>query len=116
MNYQRRVSFEGERKPRLAIFSVDSIRRLILFAAFTLSLPAASAAQVVDQNLWVTNGGVDAVVRDGGKLYIGGTFTEVGPPTGCGVALDRVTGTLPVSYPKVAGRIYAWFETASLAR
>jgi hypothetical protein len=107
VNHQRHRSFEGERVPPQTTHAVDSIRRLMLFAALTLSLPTASVAQVVDQKLWVTNGEVDAVVRDGGTLYIGGTFTHVGPPSGGGVALDAATGAPPGTYPKVAGRIYA---------
>src|SRR5262245_59666783 len=32
--------------------------------------------------LWVTNGPVSVVVRDGSTIYIGGAFTLVGPATG----------------------------------
>ena len=49
-------------------------------------------AQVVDPNLYVTNGSVSSSVVLGNTLYIGGQFTEVGPATGAGVPTDSVCG------------------------
>src|SRR5688572_3472744 len=67
----------------------------------------AGFAQAIDQNLWVTNGQVNAIAREGGTVYIGGTFTHVGPATGGGVPIDVASGALPPSFPKVDGIVHA---------
>src|SRR5262245_43350883 len=77
--------------------------------AMTLLLWAAGAglAQTVDTTLWVTNGTFRGVVRDGGMVYIGGSFTVVGPATGTGVAIDAGSGAIQQPYPRVVGQIDA---------
>ena len=69
---------------------------------------ASAHAQTVDPNLWVTNGPVYSVVREGGTIYIGGHFTQVGPATGGGVrrSMPRAAG-YRASFPKVAGNVLA---------
>jgi hypothetical protein len=64
-------------------------------------------AQTVDTTLWVTNGSVSALVRDGGTIYIGGAFSQVGPATGGGLAIDASTGAAQQPYPKAAGGVFA---------
>ena len=92
-------------------FSPQSPLRVVsstVTAAFLLLSTAAGAlGQAVDYNLWVPNRQVDAVVRAGNTIYIGGTFTRVSPPTGSGAPVDSATGTLPPSFPKVVGRVFA---------
>jgi hypothetical protein len=72
-----------------------------------LVLTGSSSAQTLDPNLWVPNRQVDAVLRVGGTLYVGGFFTQVGQATGGGVPLDASTAALPGSFPKVAGIVRA---------
>ncbi|MBD0255853.1 MAG: T9SS type A sorting domain-containing protein [Cytophagales bacterium] len=60
---------------------------------FLFSLVPATA-QEVDTTLWVTDGPVEAMVRSGGIIYIGGSFSYVGPSTGNGVTLNAATGRL----------------------
>jgi predicted small secreted protein len=72
-----------------------------------LSSAGMGFAQTIDTTLWVTNGEVNAVVRDGGTIYIGGFFTYVGPATGGGVAIDASTGAVQQPYPMVAGDVRA---------
>ena len=75
----------------------------ILACLVVLASPAVS--QDVDSNMWLTDGIVNAVVRSGNTVYIGGSFTYVGPATGNGSALDRTTGSL-LPYSKVNGVIW----------
>src|SRR5262245_45383763 len=74
-------------------------------AVSVLSPPAA--AQVINPNFWVTDGPVNAVVRDGNTIYIGGDFTTVGPPTGGSVLLEATTGDRIPQFPVIDGFVYA---------
>src|SRR5256885_3080520 len=86
-------------------------RDITLTAGLVMPLLLWSAgvgrAQTVDTTLWVTDGLVRAVVSDGSTIYIGGTFTQVGPATGCGFAIDASTGAAQLPYPRVAGAVNA---------
>jgi len=75
---------------------------------------APAVAQTVDADLWVPNGPVFAVVRQGNTIYIGGRFTSVGPASGgAGVvrrniaALDATTGAATNWNPRSDGDVYA---------
>ncbi len=65
-----------------------------------------SAVAMARRDLCVTNGSVYTTAISGGTLYLGGTFTQIGPPSGGVVALDPLTGAMG-SFPKVAGTAYA---------
>jgi len=58
-------------------------------------------------NLWVTNGQVFTVLADQSTLYIGGDFTYVGPRTGSGVGIDKITAAVDDAYPVINGTVYA---------
>jgi hypothetical protein len=51
---------------------------MLALATGALSAPA----QTLLPNHWVTNGSVNAVVRSGNIVYVGGTFSAVGPASG----------------------------------
>ncbi|HEY6196500.1 MAG TPA: IPT/TIG domain-containing protein [Candidatus Eisenbacteria bacterium] len=76
-------------------------------SSFNSFFADVGSPQAIDPNLWVTNGNVAAVVRAGGKIYIGGGFSQVGPASGGGVPLDIASGALPPSFPKVLGSLSA---------
>jgi hypothetical protein len=78
-----------------------------LAALCVLLSNGAAFAQAIDENLWVTNGTISTVVRDGGTIYVGGNFTYVGPATGGGVPLGAASGAPPPSFPKVVGVVLA---------
>src|SRR5262249_16008762 len=58
-------------------------------------------------DLWVTNGTVNALLATDSTLYLGGTFTQVGPATGAGVGLDATSGAVRWPFPLVTGAVYA---------
>src|SRR5437879_673224 len=86
------------------------VRSMLVFLgtipALTLSSGEAGA-QVVRQDFYVTNGTVNAAVVSGNTLYIGGEFTQVGPATGGGVAIDEASGAPLVVSPSVTGIVLA---------
>jgi len=84
--------------------------RLVFLRALSISVAANVSivvAQTVDEALWVPNGPVYAVARSGNTVYIGGSFTFVGPPTGGGAAIDVNTGNANLAFPRVNGAVFA---------
>jgi hypothetical protein len=75
----------------------DVMTRLLLLVLMTFLVPAASA-QVLRDALWVTNGGVYASTVVGNTLYLGGTFSRVGPATGGLMPVLATTG-VPLQAP-----------------
>lgn len=67
------------------------------------SEPAAAAA--LDE--LVTDRPVSAMVREGGRLYLGGSFRHIGPFTGSGVALEPTSGAVDKGFPVVNGPVLA---------
>src|SRR2546422_536796 len=94
-------------RPIVARVPFRAVAGLVVAAVCVLVSSGAGFAQTIDENLWVTNGTVRAVVRDGGTIYIGGDFTQVGPATGGGVPLDAASGAIPPLFPKVVGPVYS---------
>ncbi|HTO92511.1 MAG TPA: FlgD immunoglobulin-like domain containing protein [Candidatus Sulfotelmatobacter sp.] len=88
---------------------------------FTLPLalaltPGESVAQSVQSNLWVTNGPVYAIARMAGEVYIGGAFTQVGPPIGGFATIDGATGAIQTPYAEVDGIVNASIPDGSGGR
>jgi len=77
---------------------------VVVLAASLVVVPAASGAELPSRpdDTFVTNGPVNAVVRSGDTIYIGGRFDRVGPRTGPGVevALD---GSENPGMPEISG-------------
>lgn len=82
---------------------------VVLSATVCICLQASLYAQTLQQNLWVTNGEVNAIAysESTNTIYIGGSFTNVGPHTDRGAALSVATGSADADFPKVNGIIRA---------
>lgn len=83
------------------------LRGCVLGCLLTGGAMERAHAQAVDTTLWATDGTVSAISRFGGKVYLGGSFSAVGPVTGSFVPVDALTGAALASFPRVAGDIYA---------
>src|SRR3954469_24765119 len=75
--------------------------------ALTLAVPGFASYSSVPDDTWVTNGRVDAVAVAGSHVYLGGSFSRVGPNTGHGVLLDPADGTLGTGFDRFNGTVYA---------
>lgn len=67
------------------------------------------AIQPIPGTAWVPDdlGEVRALVRDGNTLYLGGTFSYLGPNTGTGGRIDATTGTVAQGAPFLEGNVLA---------
>jgi hypothetical protein len=72
-----------------------------------LGLATAASAQTVDPDFFITNGQVTTQVLRGNTLYVGGSFSFVGPVTGSGVPVDLVSGLPLPGFPRVNGTVFA---------
>lgn len=73
--------------------------RILLTLFLVLCHLINSTAQQIDTTLWGTNGEVRAIARKGNTIYLGGTFTHLGPITGGGALLNAATGRLASTAP-----------------
>lgn len=77
----------------------------LLAGAVAVERPAAADPVAVPVESWVTNGTVHAVRQVGNRVYVGGEFTQAGPNTGFGVALDPSSGAWSPAFPKINGTV-----------
>src|SRR5215831_4948002 len=80
---------------------------ILLTATLSMACTSLALAQTVDTTLWIANGPIQTIVRDGATIYIGGLFSQVGPATGCWVPVDQATGIVEQPFPKVTGTVSA---------
>ena len=75
----------------------------LLAGLAAVDAPASADPAAVPAESWVTNGTVHALRQVGSRIYVGGSFTQAGPNTGFGVALDPSTGVWAQAFPKING-------------
>ena len=74
----------------------------------TVTPPPDPPAGPLRWPLWTDPGVVQAIaVADDGTVYVGGSFTRMGPMTGGGVPVDATTGALATRFAAVDGAVYA---------
>ncbi|MHB8242718.1 MAG: hypothetical protein ACYDHN_12105, partial [Solirubrobacteraceae bacterium] len=76
---------------------------LVLVVLGVCSSSAQAALSSVPDNDWVTNGPVYALAHSGTTLYLGGSFTQIGPRTGPVVTFSGGSSTPDASFPQVSG-------------
>src|SRR5262245_29351643 len=69
--------------------------------------PSAARAQAVNPDFFITNGQVSAQALVDSTLYVGGSFSFVGPVTGAGLTVDSVTALPTAGFPLVNGTVIA---------
>jgi hypothetical protein len=67
---------------------------------------ATGGPSTIPIHTWVPNGSVEALVRVGGTVYVGGDFTRISPPTGSGVVFASASGKQEPAWPTVTGTGY----------
>lgn len=73
-----------------------------------LSLPASSsAAEIIRDRLWITDGTVRAIAYSGNTIYLGGAFSQVGPAIGAAALFDGSSGAALTPYWNVTGQVRA---------
>lgn len=91
-------------QPRVGITAAPwlalSLSAILALSAFP------SSAQTIREDLDVPNGPVFALAKYGTTLYVGGSFTRIGAPSGAGVPVGE--DGLPIAgFPRVTGNVRA---------
>lgn len=102
----RRVLIGGSagrfsKKQYLPAFLAACILAFVLFGAQVRISSALTISETPNEQTWVTNGSVNAIATDATSVYIGGSFTQVGPYVGCGVPLDETSASTAAELTKV---------------
>jgi trimeric autotransporter adhesin len=79
----------------------------VLILTLATLLQAMPLSDTCNQNTWVTNGPVYAIVPAGDKIYIGGQFTYVWLYTGGWVPINSSTGAPAPAFPNINGSVHA---------
>lgn len=109
-------------QPRSGIELAGQVARAVLSCTLALAAPQ-SRAESVRPDFDITNGSVAALAKLGDTLYLGGSFSWVGPPSGCALEADWSTGAVVTEFPRILGEIRAvlpdgeggWFIAGSFA-
>src|SRR5436190_2377007 len=89
----------------MKLFTKCPVIAALIFLPFART-PALAISQTPLSAPWVTNGLVYSIATTASTVYLGGSFSYVGPYTGGGVLLDSTSGALQ-TFPAVNGNVYA---------
>jgi hypothetical protein len=90
----------GELAKSVRLFARPSVAVLATLLAWT----APAGAQTIREDYPLPNGLVYSLAEAGGTLYVGGSFTRIGPRAPYGVVLSPFTGEI-VQLPKLDGSL-----------
>lgn len=79
---------------------------IAVLASFLAIAPTAAFGQSPISN-WVPNGPVRTMVKSGLNVYVGGKFSQVGPPVGNAASIDAATGLVSPAWGRVSGTVHA---------
>lgn len=77
---------------------------ILVVLSSLLYLAPNTQAQVTYDKLWITDGTVNSLAQSAGTLYVGGTFTYVGPNTSFAAPISSTTGSV-LGNIKVSGTV-----------
>jgi hypothetical protein len=104
---QTERSVSGEKNPCAKPLTppCTQARRALLAPALAaaLLLPQPGLTQTLREDLWVTDGPVEAVAVSEGVIYLGGSFAQVSPVVGGSVLLNSGSGAALPPYTDVEG-------------
>jgi len=75
--------------------------------SFQLTEVSAQIPDTPNPDIWITDGPVFAIASADGILYLGGSFSYVGPNTGSGVSITTATGAVMAPYLRINGTVSA---------
>ena len=101
------VNARATSNPRSTVISLLAIAVLMVGTLLVLAPAAWAMPNSSPDETWVTDGSVFATAHVGNRVYLGGSFTQVGPNVGFGTALNSTDGQRDTAFPKVNGRIMA---------
>lgn len=82
-------------------------KNLILIFVLVAVFNSFSRSQTVRENMPVADGRVEAIVRDGNTIYLGGSFLGLGPNVPYGSSINTTTGLPDLDFAKPDDAVYA---------
>src|ERR1700683_36686 len=86
-----------------ACLRVAGVVAVSVFACPVFAAAASAAVSSTPDTTYVTNGSVNAVVRTADQIYLGGSFTQVGPRTGPWASVSAASGQVDAGTAQVSG-------------
>ena len=80
---------------------------LLAGAVSSLVLLTGEAFALFVRDTWAPDGPVHAIVHSGNTIYLGGSFTQVGQPSGPAVAFDYPAAAPQKPFPNLVGQVRA---------
>ncbi|HRN73178.1 MAG TPA: delta-60 repeat domain-containing protein, partial [Ginsengibacter sp.] len=81
-------------------FLINHFKVFLLLSTIALGEIDISFAQIIHENMPITNGAVKAVLKSGNTIYLGGTFRGLGPNVPFGSSINTTTGLPDLNYAK----------------